>query len=74
MNKLRARPGLQLTRETVSTWQPRRPGEGDPGNRKANHRFSAARAPESIYYIAEHVPAILEGWYLGQEAVRQWLM
>jgi beta-glucosidase len=23
--------------------------------------------PNSILYIAEHVPAILEGWYLGQE-------
>jgi beta-glucosidase len=23
--------------------------------------------PNSINYIAEHVPAILEGWYLGQE-------
>jgi beta-glucosidase len=23
--------------------------------------------PNSIVYIAEHVPAILEGWYLGQE-------
>jgi len=25
------------------------------------------RRPLSINYIAEHVPAILEGWYLGQE-------
>jgi beta-glucosidase len=27
--------------------------------------------PLSINYIAEHVPAILEGWYLGQKAVQR---
>ena len=29
--------------------------------------FLINRRPLSINYIAEHVPAILEGWYLGQE-------
>ena len=29
--------------------------------------FLQHRRPNSINYIAEHVPAIVEGWYLGQE-------
>jgi len=37
------------------------------GARKPVIVFLQHGRPNSINYIAEHVPAILEGWYLGQE-------
>jgi len=69
----------QTSREA---WAPNHPGDRDDldllGNQddlvkailatgKPAIVFLQHGRPNSINYIAEHVPAILEGWYLGQE-------
>jgi beta-glucosidase len=69
----------QTSREA---WAPTHPGDRDSldllGNQddlvkavlasgKPTIVFLQHGRPNSINYIAEHVPAILEGWYLGQE-------
>jgi beta-glucosidase len=69
----------QTSREA---WAPTHQGDRDsldlPGNQddlvkaivatgKPMVVFLQHGRPNSINYIAEHVPAILEGWYLGQE-------
>ena len=69
----------QTSREA---WAPNHPGDRDSldllGNQddlvkavlatgKPTVVFLQHGRPNSINYIAEHVPAILEGWYLGQE-------
>jgi beta-glucosidase len=69
----------QTSREA---WAPTHPGDRDNldllGNQddlvkavlaagKPTIVFLQHGRPNSINYIAEHVPAILEGWYLGQE-------
>ena len=69
----------QTSREA---WAPNHPGDRDSldllGNQddlvkavlatgKPTIVFLQHGRPNSINYIAEHVPAILEGWYLGQE-------
>jgi beta-glucosidase len=69
----------QTSREA---WAPNHPGDRDDldllGNQDDLVRAVLAKGkpvivflqhgrPNSINYIAEHVPAILEGWYLGQE-------
>jgi beta-glucosidase len=69
----------QTSREA---WAPNHPGDRDDldllGNQDDLVKAVLAKGkpvvvflqhgrPNSINYIAEHVPAILEGWYLGQE-------
>jgi beta-glucosidase len=69
----------QTSREA---WAPNHPGDRDDldllGNQddlvkavlakgKPTVVFLQHGRPNSINYVAEHVPAILEGWYLGQE-------
>jgi beta-glucosidase len=69
----------QTSREA---WAPNHPGDRDDldllGNQDDLVKAVLAKGkpvvvflqhgrPNSINYIAEHVPAVLEGWYLGQE-------
>jgi beta-glucosidase len=69
----------QTSREA---WAPNHPGDRDSldllGNQddlvkailalgKPTIVFLQHGRPNSINYVAEHIPAILEGWYLGQE-------
>ena len=55
------------SRQSRSARQPGRPREGRARNRQTHNRLLQHGRPNSINYIAEHVPAILDGWYLGQE-------
>ena len=61
------RQSPRRSHQSRSLRQSRRSRESDPRHRQAHRRLSATRRPNTINYIAEHVPAILDGWYLGQE-------